>query len=160
MVSRAKKTEFEQLSRDKQTNLHKGNYKEVANICNYLGSLLMQDERYEDAINEHETELEMCEKINDKLGIAIASRKIGECYCALNNFDAALEHQKHHLLLSRQLKNAVEEQRAQATIGRTYLCKAGVEENNRDILKQAEDAFNSSLQTALSLKDNLKSGKQ
>jgi NF-kappa-B inhibitor-like protein 2 len=156
MVKRSgTKAEIEALSRDKQSNLHKGRYKEVAEICNYLGELLMREERYQDAISEHETELEMCEKSKDDLGKAIANRKIGECYCAMGDFEKALRFQQKHLTISRQINSDIEQQRAYATIGRTYMCRAEGTDELADSLRKAKEAFNCSLNFAIILKDEM-----
>ncbi|XP_055339031.1 tonsoku-like protein [Paramacrobiotus metropolitanus] len=158
MVNKSIKSQIEALSRDKQTNLNRRNYKEVAEICNYLGELLSKEGRYEDAINEHETELEMCEKLQDALGKAIANRKLGECYCALGSFDKALAYQQQHLVIARELGNELEQQRAHATLGRTYLCKAEAADDVRGALAKAEQSFQSSLSIALVLKGEIDSG--
>lgn len=153
MVNKGIKSQIEALSRDKQTNIVRGKYKEVAEVCNYLGELLLQDGRYEAAISEHETELEMCEKIDDALGKAIANRKIGECYCALEDFDKALEFQQEHLSIARSVGDELEQQRAHATLGRTYMLKAEATDDVRDTLNKAQQAFNSSLSLASVLRD-------
>lgn len=54
------------------------------------------------------------------------------------------QHQRLHLDLARSLNDAAEEQRALATIGRTYLFLHDSDQS-RDSLKQAEDAFKKSL---------------
>ena len=76
--------------------------------------------QHEEAISEHESELFMSEAINDNIGIAVAHRKIGECYGELGQYDKAVHHQKLHLRLAEAENNYVEMQRAFATIGRTY----------------------------------------
>ena len=150
------KVEIEALSRDKQSNLHKGRYKEVAEICNYLGELLMREERYEDAISEHETELEMCVKTQDRMGQAIANRKIGECHCAMGDYETALKFQEKHLATAHDLRSDIEQQRAHATIGRTYMCRAeGSSEHMRESLRRARESFNASLNFAVVLKGEM-----
>ncbi|OQV18062.1 Tonsoku-like protein [Hypsibius exemplaris] len=149
------KAEIEALSRDKQTNLHKGRYEEVAKICNYLGELLTREERYEDAISEHETELEMCEKTRDRMGKAVANRKIGECLCAMGDYEKALRFQQKHLTIARDLNSDLEQQRAHATIGRTYMCRAEGTDELRDSVQKAREAFNASLNFAVVLKGEM-----
>ena len=77
--------------------------------------------KYEEAIHEHETELHLSEALDDSIGAAVGNRKIGECYCELGQYDKALQHQERHLSLAQSCNDDVEEQRAWATIGRTYL---------------------------------------
>lgn len=46
---------------------------------------------YEAAISEHRQELALSEVLNDVIGLAVANRKIGECYAEMGNFPAALK---------------------------------------------------------------------
>ncbi|KAJ0063136.1 hypothetical protein NL108_012626, partial [Boleophthalmus pectinirostris] len=99
---------------------------------------------YEAAIQEHQQELSLSEVLNDVIGRAVANRKIGECYAELGNIDAALRYQRRHLDLARSVSDHAEEQRALATIGRTYLFRFESDQS-RSSLEQAEDAFKKSL---------------
>lgn len=54
------------------------------------------------------------------------------------------QHQRRHLDLARSVKDHAEEQRALATIGRTYLFRYESDQS-RNSLEQAEDAFKKSL---------------
>lgn len=54
------------------------------------------------------------------------------------------QHQRRHLDLARSVKDHAEEQRALATIGRTYLFRYESDQS-RSSLEQAEDAFRKSL---------------
>lgn len=78
---------------------------------------------YESALSEHKLEKKVCSSLGDTIGVAVAHRRIGECYCELGQFGKALSNQERHLILAKDLGNKVEEQRAWATIGRTYLFK-------------------------------------
>uniref|UniRef100_A0A3Q2Z1Z4 Tonsoku-like protein n=1 Tax=Hippocampus comes TaxID=109280 RepID=A0A3Q2Z1Z4_HIPCM len=119
------------------------NLREEADICNQLGELLSRND-YEAAIEEHQQELSLSEVLNDVIGRAVANRKIGECYAELGNIETALKHQRLHLDLARSVRDHIEEQRALATIGRTYLfCFES--DQSRKSLEQAEDAFRKSL---------------
>ncbi|XP_029178844.1 tonsoku-like protein isoform X2 [Nylanderia fulva] len=60
----------------------------------------------------------------DKLNSAIAHRMIGEVHASLGDYERALIHQNLHLEGARDMKNLIEEQRAFATLGRTYFCLA------------------------------------
>ena len=106
---------------------------------------------YDDAVVEHEQELALCEVLDDRLGMAVAHRRVGECHGELGNFDDALRHQRLHLDLARQCNNIVEQQRAHATIGLTHFrhaesCVSGSPEELR-ALNDAEESFRQSLQT-------------
>ncbi len=99
--------EIDQLRQDKIKAQRKDNYEEVANICNKLGDLLARQGDFEDAIDEHETERNICEMREDWIGKAIAHRRIGECYCELGEFEKALGHQRCHLQGARKMGNMV-----------------------------------------------------
>uniref|UniRef100_A0A672P5G8 Tonsoku-like protein n=1 Tax=Sinocyclocheilus grahami TaxID=75366 RepID=A0A672P5G8_SINGR len=123
-------------------NRNDGNLTKMASRCGHFqeehcGSFLTSP-----AI--HRQELELSEILHDVIGSAVANRKIGECYAELGNIEAALKHQRLHLNLARSVHDAAEEQRALATIGRTYLFLFD-SDNSRDSLKHAEDAFKKSL---------------
>jgi len=117
----------------------------VLAVCavNYLGS-------FEDAIVEHEQELALCEALDDQLGMAVAHRRVGECYGELGSFDDALRHQRLHLDLAQRCRSVVEQQRAHATIGLTHFrraeaCATGTPEELQ-ALSDAEESFRQSLQ--------------
>lgn len=55
-----------------------------------------------------------------------------------------LQHQRRHLDLARSVRDHAEEQRALATIGRTYLFRYESDQS-RNSLEQAEEAFRKSL---------------
>lgn len=55
-----------------------------------------------------------------------------------------LQHQRCHLDLARSVRDHAEEQRALATIGRTYLFRYESDQS-RGSLEQAEEAFRKSL---------------
>ena len=45
--------------------------------------------------------------------------KVGEVYCWMGEYEAAVDHQKKYLKMSLEEKDLVEEQRAYTTLGRT-----------------------------------------
>ncbi|MBN3290595.1 TONSL protein, partial [Polypterus senegalus] len=92
------------------------------------------------AIEEHLQELHLSDTLNDVIGKAVAHRKIGECFAELGNYDKALKHQRQHLALAQSVGNDLEEQRAWATIGRTFLFRNETDQS-RESLQKAEDAF-------------------
>ncbi|XP_077477194.1 tonsoku-like protein isoform X1 [Stigmatopora argus] len=136
--------EFKLLMKAKNKAQNSNNLREEANICNQLGELLSRNGDYEAAIEEHQQELSLSEILNDVIGRAVANRKIGECYAELGNIETALKHQRRHLDLARSVRDHAEEQRALATIGRTYLFLFESDQS-RESLEQAEDAFRKSL---------------
>ncbi|XP_027130900.1 tonsoku-like protein [Larimichthys crocea] len=136
--------EIKQLQKAKSKAQKNNNLREEATICNQLGELLSRSGDYEAAIGEHTQELSLSEVLNDVIGRAVAHRKIGECYAEMGNIKAALEHQRLHLDLARSVRDHAEEQRALATIGRTYLFRYESDQS-RNSLGQAEDAFLKSL---------------
>ncbi|XP_058472275.1 tonsoku-like protein [Solea solea] len=136
--------EIKQLQKAKSKAQSSSNLREEANICNQLGELLSRNGDYEAAIREHQQELALSEVLNDVIGRAVAHRKIGECCAEMGNIEAALKHQKCHLDLARSVRDYAEEQRALATIGRTYLFRYESDQS-RSSLEKAEDAFRKSL---------------
>lgn len=136
--------EIKQLQKAKSKAQSSNNLKEEASICNQLGELLSRNGNYQAAIEEHQQELSLSEALNDVIGRAVANRKIGECYAELGNIEAALKFQRRHLDLARSVSDHAEEQRALATIGRTYLFRYESDQLRKS-LEQAEDAFKKSL---------------
>ncbi|KAG9472892.1 hypothetical protein GDO78_016075 [Eleutherodactylus coqui] len=100
--------------------------------------------KFKEAVEEHRQELGICESLGDVIGCAVANRKIGECFAELGNYEAALKHQRIHLDLARSVSSDIEEQRALATIGRTYLYMCEVGDVNAQ--RPAEESFLSSLE--------------
>ncbi|XP_030826190.1 tonsoku-like protein, partial [Camarhynchus parvulus] len=88
------------------------------------GEILAAHGRFEEALAQHRLELQLLQGSGDALGCAVAHRKVGERLAELHRFPQALQHQLQHLALARSLSDAVEQQRAWATIGRTFLFMA------------------------------------
>ncbi|XP_062987305.1 tonsoku-like protein [Elgaria multicarinata webbii] len=140
----ARDRELRQLQKGKEKARRKGDLKEEAALCNQLGEILARHGRFQDALEEHRLELHLLESVDDIIGCAVAHRKIGECLAELESYEAALKHQRRHLELARSLSSHIEQQRAWATIGRTYMFMA---ENGQssEALQEAEKAFMKSL---------------
>ncbi|KAF8777205.1 tonsoku-like protein [Argiope bruennichi] len=139
---------LKKIEKDKFKAINLGKYKEAADLSNYIGCQLFAKEKYEDALPYHLEELELNQKIDDNLGIAIAHRKLGECYAELGNFKKAFSHIKTYLDISVSLTNKVEEQRAWATLGRTFYLKYIKQKDadrdnhiNSKVLDQAEKSY-------------------
>ncbi|XP_013407621.1 tonsoku-like protein, partial [Lingula anatina] len=151
--------ELERLEKEKKKAQRKNNLKEVAQLCNVIGELKAKFGRFEDAIEDHQMELHLSEALDDSMGTAIANRKIGECYCELGKFDLALKHQHRHLELAESEHSDIEQQRAWATIGRTYLYQAEAIKTPggaEAVLRKGEDAFMKSLEVCERLKRSIK----
>uniref|UniRef100_A0A452HRP4 Tonsoku-like protein n=1 Tax=Gopherus agassizii TaxID=38772 RepID=A0A452HRP4_9SAUR len=135
---------LQQLQKAKDKAQRSGSLKEEAAICNQLGEILARHGRYREALEEHRQELRLLESVEDVLGCAVAHRKIGERLAELENYEAALKHQRQHLELARALSDHTEQQRAWATIGRTYMFVAESGQAG-EALREAEQAFMRSL---------------
>uniref|UniRef100_A0A8C3YU84 Tonsoku-like protein n=1 Tax=Catagonus wagneri TaxID=51154 RepID=A0A8C3YU84_9CETA len=136
--------ELRLLSKAKAKAQRSGQLREEASLCHQLGELLASHGRYAEALREHQQELQLLETADDRLGCAVAHRKIGERLAELENFTDALQHQHHYLDLARSLSSHTEQQRAWATIGRTYL-DIYDHQQTQDALLQAQAAFEKSL---------------
>ncbi|KAL0969558.1 hypothetical protein UPYG_G00229080 [Umbra pygmaea] len=135
--------EIKLLQKAKSKAQSNNNLREEANLCNQLGEVLSKNGDYKAAIEEHRQELQISTAMNDVIGRAVANRKIGECYAEIGNIEAALKHQRCHLDLARSVNDHAEEQRALATIGRTFLFRYESDQS-MESLKQAEDSFRKS----------------
>ncbi|CAG2203419.1 NFKBIL2 [Mytilus edulis] len=122
-----------ELKRERKKAEKKDNLKEVAQICNCIGELLVKYGRCHEAKEEHEKELAISEALEDTIGSAVACRKIGECYCGMDQYDKALQFQQRHLELMPG--------------GKQNIVKAS---------KQAEEAFCKSLTACENLKQEVK----
>ena len=139
--------ELKKLLHSKELAQRRGDTSEEAKLCNVIGEFLKKDGNLTGALREHEMELQLCESIGDKMGVAIANRRIGECKSELGEHQDGLKHQKLHLRIAKSLGNLLEEQRALATIGRNcYLYALSLPEpdSSRE-LKCAKEALLESL---------------
>ena len=102
---------------------------------------------HEKALQYHREELHLSNSLEDKLGQAVAHRKIGEVLAAQCHFTGALKEQEKYLTISTSLPNLREIQRAHATIGRIWYMKYKADDNKRDnaSLKQARTSYVASL---------------
>ncbi|CAN8183551.1 unnamed protein product [Coccothraustes coccothraustes] len=116
--------EIRQLQKCQERARRAGNAALEAAACNRLGQLLAAHGRFREALEQHRAELALLEAAGDALGSAVAHRRVGESLAELQRFPQALEHQLQHLSLARSLADPVEQQRAWATIGRTFLFMA------------------------------------
>jgi len=123
--------EISSLKKDKAKAQLTGNLKDLAEVCNYLGSKLSERGRFEDALEEHNEELSISKRLGDDLGVIIAHRCIGEVYAEMEMYRKSLDNLKLYLSKAEKAKNVVELQRAWATLGRTYFMKGDLDKSDR-----------------------------
>ncbi|OAF67382.1 hypothetical protein A3Q56_04894, partial [Intoshia linei] len=113
---------LEVLNKDKKMHVIKKNFKEAANTCNVIGSLLSKLNRHEEALEEHTEELMLCDKLDEsyQLERAIACRRIGETLINLDRPYDAVPHLKKYYSISIKAKNQLEQQRALVCLGNVY----------------------------------------
>ncbi|XP_076621722.1 tonsoku-like protein isoform X1 [Colletes latitarsis] len=146
----------ERLLKKKKRVKRDGNFQQLAEVVKELGDLYFETGKFEDALQEYTEQLEVCSILEDKLNIAVAHRMIGEIHTNLNNYEEALKHQNNYLEGAKEIKNLLEEQRAYATLGRTYFCWAEslVEsEKKTEALKRAKKAYMKSIRLCNELGD-------
>ncbi|KAL6261180.1 hypothetical protein P5V15_008704 [Pogonomyrmex californicus] len=112
------------LIKKKQCAKRDNNLHQLAEITETLAGMYFENERLKEALREYKEQLNVCEELQDKLRCAIAHRMIGEVYAKLGDYEQALMHQNLYLESAKDMKNMLEEQRAFATLGRTYFCLA------------------------------------
>ncbi|XP_071965938.1 tonsoku-like protein [Antedon mediterranea] len=149
------KKQLKRLQKDKLRAQSNGNFKQEAETCNAIGQLLATHGEYEAALEEHFQELQLSESLKDVIGSAVANRRIGECYCEMGLYKKALKYQQNHLEKAQSVDNRVEEQRALATIGRTYLLQSDIYNDKTEALNKAQEAFHGSLDICRELGGNV-----
>ncbi|KAI4498065.1 hypothetical protein M0802_006889 [Mischocyttarus mexicanus] len=144
--------EEDKLIKRKQRVKRDGNLKQLAEIIKELGDLYFQTGKFEDALKEYHQQLEVCQILNDELNTAVAHRMIGETYTSLGNYEDALIHLNKYLGSTegaKKVKNLLEEQRAFATLGRTYFCFSDTlpkdSDKKKDALVDAKKAYTKSI---------------
>ncbi|XP_003707579.2 tonsoku-like protein [Megachile rotundata] len=149
--------DIERLSKKKKRIKRDGNLQQLAEIVKELGDIYFETGKYEDALQEYKEQLEVCNTLGDKLNIAVAHRMVGEIYANLGTYEEALKHQNLYLEGAQEINNLLEEQRAYATLGRTYFCWAeslpGESENKSDALASAKKAYMKSIRLCNELGD-------
>lgn len=155
-------SEIEKLLKEKNKEIEQVHYKRAAALCNTIGSKYLDQEKYAEALQEHLEELKYCEWVEDQLGIAVANRRIGECYTFLYHFEEALHHISQFYEVAVSLKSVIEEQRAWATFGRTYYlkyqheCSLNQGTSQSKDLDQAENAYSEALKLLPTLDSKIK----
>lgn len=115
---------IEKLIKRKQHAKRDNNLYQLAEITKDLGDMYFESDQPRKALQEYTEQLSICETLQDKLNCAIAHRMIGEVHASWGDYEQALVHQNLHLEGAKDMKNLIEEQRAFATLGRTYFCLA------------------------------------
>ncbi|KAL5466879.1 hypothetical protein EMCRGX_G031036 [Ephydatia muelleri] len=146
-MSASLKQEIEELKKRRKKAQNEADLLEEAKICNQLGDLFSQCGDHRQALHHHQCELSLSEAVGDRLGAAVAHRRVGECECELGNYESALSHQEEHLRVAEELGDQPEVQRALTTLGRTYLHQAdrGKVDETDQLLRKAGTAFLKSL---------------
>ncbi|KAK9310798.1 hypothetical protein QLX08_000091 [Tetragonisca angustula] len=149
--------DIERLIKKKKRVKRDGNLQQLAEIVKELGDVYFESGKSEDALQEYTEQLEICNILQDKLNIAVAHRMIGEIQIDLGTYEKALEHQNLYLEGAKETKNLLEEQRAYATLGRTYFCWAESlpeeSEKKPDALTNARKAYMKSIHLCNELSD-------
>lgn len=102
----------------------------------------------ENALDEYTEQLNVCEALSDNKSLAVAHRMIGEIHTNLGDYNEALNHLNQYLAGAKQTQDLLEQQRAFATIGRTYFCLGeSLEESEKktNSLFAAKKAYGKSL---------------
>lgn len=148
------------MRRDKRQAESRGSKKDVADLCNALGVFLMERGQLEEALEEHQEELAVCQSLHDEMGMAVASRRVGDVQCERGFYSDALDQYELYLEAARRHCLPAHVQRATASIGRTHLLKAEECHGSRtsdvqknDSLALADKWLNRGLTLASSLSD-------
>ncbi|XP_017881468.1 tonsoku-like protein [Ceratina calcarata] len=141
--------DIDRLIKRKKRVQRDGSLKQLAEIVKELGDAYYEIGKYEDALQEYKEQLETCDALGDKLNAAVSHRMIGETHVNLGNYEDALDHQNLYLEGAKETENLLEEQRAYATLGRTYFCWAESlsedSEKRPDALRSAKKAYMKSI---------------
>jgi len=141
---------IDKLIKRKQQAQRDNKLRQLAEITNTLGDMYFENKRLKEALQEYTEQLSVCEELQDKLSCAIAHRMIGEVYASLGDYEQALIHQNLHLEGAKDMRNSIEEQRAFATLGRTYFCLAesliGKTQKRDEALANAKMAYVQSME--------------
>ncbi|CAL7939632.1 unnamed protein product [Xylocopa violacea] len=141
--------DIDRLIKRKKRVKRDGNLQQLAEIAKEVGDTYYEMNKYEEALREYTEQLEVCSILEDKLNIAVAHRMIGEMHVNLCSYEEALKHQNLYLEGAKEIANALEEQRAYATLGRTYFCWAEslpeASERRTEVLTSARKAYMKSI---------------
>ena len=157
--------EINKWKKKKEKSRCERNLTSVYFCCKELAEIYFNSERYDDALNEYNEMKQISIESGNKLDVGRADRMIGEICCEKGEFNKAIAHQKNHLSASRDEHDKVEEQRALATLGRTYFLLAeSIVDNSSEVrviaLNEAKKFYMKSLEICDELKEDNVSSKQ
>ncbi|XP_044014051.1 tonsoku-like protein, partial [Aphidius gifuensis] len=137
--------------KDKERAKRKNNARQLSTILRSLGDEYTEEGKYNEALDEYNELLDVCETLDDALSIAVAHRMIGETLMSLGDYANALDHQKNYLKGVKDTNNLLEQQRAFATLGRTQFCLGESLTDANDLTKKIEVLNNAKRSYAKSL---------
>ncbi|XP_039278880.1 tonsoku-like protein [Nilaparvata lugens] len=108
------------LRRKKESSYTTGNYDSSYKHCIEIAELLVENEKYEDALLEYKEAVCVGKMYNNQMDIARANRMIAEVYVMMQKPKDAIEFVRKFLEISRKERDLKEEQRALATLARIY----------------------------------------
>ena len=117
-----------------------GNVTEQSKLCNSIGNKFAAAGFLNLALQYHTQDLEISTEHGVRLDIAVAHRSVGEVYAELGEFAEAISHQEKFLKICEEIKNLVEQQRAHATLGRTYYTMLMSERDEDEVVKLRKKA--------------------
>ncbi|KAF6214622.1 hypothetical protein GE061_009365 [Apolygus lucorum] len=156
--------DYERWRKKKSKALKDGDLAQLIVCCKELADCNVFHEKYHDALEEYKEMERAAEAMHSEMDVARANRMIGEMYCEMGEFDKAISHQQRHLDIARNQNDKVEQQRALATLGRTYFMMAdfreGDDQKKTVALGEAKQYFTDSLAMCEQLTDTVVGSKQ
>uniref|UniRef100_A0A0A9Z4Z7 Tonsoku-like protein n=2 Tax=Lygus hesperus TaxID=30085 RepID=A0A0A9Z4Z7_LYGHE len=157
--------DYERWRKKKSKALKDGDLAQLIVCCKELAECNVFHEKYHDALEEYKEMERAAEAMHSEMDVARANRMIGEMYCEMGEFDKAISHQQRHLDIARNQNDKVEQQRALATLGRTYFMMAdfvreGDYQKKTAALGEAKQYFTESLAMCEQLTDSMVGSKQ
>lgn len=98
-----------------------GNLPEESKICNIIAKLYEDIGKWTKAIQYHLADENICQVLQDRLGIAISRGNIGGVYLKMKQYEKAIEKRKEQLDIALELYNSLECLRAHSELGKIYL---------------------------------------
>lgn len=147
------------LIKEKTKFQQTGKPRKEAEVCSKIGRHHIRNGQFQEAIEEYRYEMQLWIRQKDMMGEAMCHRSLGECYAELGYFPMALQHHDKYMAWAESTKNYAELQRALATLGRTFICKAAsVDEKNSPEAKTSITKSEQALLRSMSVCDNYLKG--
>lgn len=136
-----------ELLRKKTKATSEGNISLLISTCIDLAEYYFKNDNFESCIAEYKILAERYKELHNYIDYARANRRIGEAYMQIKEYNKALMYQEIYLQVAVEQNNKLEEQRALATIGHTYLMSYSNNDENsgKSSLKFAYKFFKRSL---------------